>query len=64
MAVSPVDAALFAGAARCAPVDVVDNGVDTACFRPRPAGEDPRRVLFLGSLDWRPNLDAVDQLVD
>ena len=43
-------------------VDVVDNGVDTAYFRPGTGPRLPKRILFLGSLDWRPNLDAVDQL--
>jgi glycosyltransferase involved in cell wall biosynthesis len=49
------------GAAR---VEVVDNGVDTGFFRPAPAARDAGRILFLGSLDWRPNLDAVAQLLD
>ena len=25
---------------------------------------DPKRVLFLGALDWRPNVDAIDLLLD
>ena len=45
-------------------VDVVENGVDTAYFPPRRFPRDPHQILFLGSLDWRPNLDAVDQLLD
>ena len=49
------------GAAR---VDVVENGVDVAYFRPNGSARDPRRLLFLGSLDWRPNLDAVGLLLD
>jgi glycosyltransferase involved in cell wall biosynthesis len=63
VAVSPVDAALFAGDFGARRVSVVDNGVDTGWFRPGPGPRDPRRVLFLGSLDWRPNLDAVEQLL-
>ena len=63
VAVSPLDAALFADRFGVRHVSVVDNGVDTAWFRPGPGARDPRRVLFLGSLDWRPNLDAVDQLL-
>jgi glycosyltransferase involved in cell wall biosynthesis len=63
VAVSPVDAALFAEQFGVPHVSVVDNGVDTAWFRPGQCGRDPRRVLYLGSLDWRPNLDAVDQLL-
>jgi glycosyltransferase involved in cell wall biosynthesis len=49
------------GAAR---VDVVDNGVDTAYFQPNGSPRDPYRLLFLGSLDWRPNLDALGLLLD
>lgn len=46
-------------------VAVVDNGVDTGFFKPDPdAVGDPHRVLFLGSLDWRPNQDAVRLLLD
>jgi polysaccharide biosynthesis protein PslH len=46
-------------------VAVVDNGVDTAGFQPDDSmPPDPRQMLFLGSLDWRPNLDAVRLLMD
>ena len=46
-------------------VAVVDNGVDTTTFRPdESVTPDPRQMLFLGSLDWRPNLDAVRLLMD
>jgi polysaccharide biosynthesis protein PslH len=44
-------------------VDVIDNGVDTAYFQPDLSGRVPGRIVFLGSLDWRPNLDAVEQLL-
>lgn len=45
--------------------EVVDNGVDTAYFRPhRDVDRDPYRVVFVGSLDWRPNQDAVHLLLD
>lgn len=43
---------------------VVDNGVDIEYFSSverRPAGQ---RILFLGSLDWRPNQDAVRWLLE
>src|SRR5439155_2998511 len=64
VAVSPEDAALFRSRFGVEAVDVVDNGVDVDYFRPGAGPRDPHRVLFLGSLDWRPNLDAVDQLLD
>jgi glycosyltransferase involved in cell wall biosynthesis len=62
--VSPEDAVLARWAFGAPRVDLVDNGVDTAFFQP---GENPRRsktLLFLGSLDWRPNLDAVGLLLE
>ena len=45
--------------------EVVDNGVDTEFFRPRrDVDRDPHRMVFLGSLDWRPNQDGVRLLLD
>src|SRR5207249_1868624 len=44
--------------------DVVDNGVDTQFFYPQAGPRDPKTLLFLGSLDWRPNLDAVSILLE
>jgi glycosyltransferase involved in cell wall biosynthesis len=45
--------------------EVVDNGVDVAHFRPqRDVDRDPYKVAFVGSLDWRPNQDAVKLLLD
>ena len=45
------------------PIDVVDNGVDVAGL----AGVTPEigcaRILFLGALDWRPNIDGIDFLL-
>ena len=45
-------------------VDVVENGVDPAYFRPEAIRREPDRLLFLGSLDWRPNLDGVRLLLE
>jgi glycosyltransferase involved in cell wall biosynthesis len=64
VAVSPEDAALIEQQFGADNVAVVDNGVDTEYFRPRAGKRETKRILFLGSLDWRPNLDAVDQLLD
>src|SRR5262249_6674600 len=64
VAVSPEDAALFQRAFGVDSVDVVDNGVDTEYFRPSSGPRNPDRILFLGSLDWRPNLDGVNQLLE
>jgi glycosyltransferase involved in cell wall biosynthesis len=45
-------------------VDVVDNGMDGAYFEPVTSCREANRILFLGALDWRPNLDAVDLLLE
>ena len=45
-------------------VDVVDNGIDRHFFEDQCADRDPNRILFLGSLEWRPNFDAVTVLLD
>ena len=45
-------------------MDVVHQGVDLAYFEAvRPEG-DPNRILFLGSLNYRANLDAIELLLD
>ena len=65
LAVSTEDATLIRDRFGAKQVEVVDNGVDTAFFEPRPQrARDPFRILFLGSLDWRPNLDGVRLLLD
>jgi polysaccharide biosynthesis protein PslH len=41
-------------------ITVVPTGVDTTKYSPAPpATADPPRVVFLGSMDWEPNIDAV-----
>src|SRR5262249_37227007 len=64
IAVSELDADRFRHDMAVANVDVVDNGVDTAYFRPTGTPRQPVTLLFLGSLEWRPNLDGVRQLLD
>lgn len=43
---------------------VVENGVDLEYFRPGEVTRNESELLFLGSLDWRPNLDALRLLID
>jgi polysaccharide biosynthesis protein PslH len=65
IAVSPEDAELMRTRFQVAEVEVVENGVDTGFFVPNPdVTREPRTILFLGSLDWRPNLDGVALLLD
>jgi glycosyltransferase involved in cell wall biosynthesis len=62
--VSDLDAARLRDDFGVRAIDVVENGVDTMYFQPQTVRREPRRLLFLGSLDWRPNLDAVSVLLD
>jgi polysaccharide biosynthesis protein PslH len=63
IAVSREDAHLMRTEFGAVGVHVVDNGVDVDFFRPqRDVDRDPARMLFMGSLDWRPNQDAAVQL--
>lgn len=59
IAVSPADAALLTVPGGPVPV-VVPNGVDTGYYRfaPRRA-ETPPLLVFVGTLDFRPNVDAL-----
>src|SRR2546430_992655 len=53
--VSDADARMARFRFGAANVRIVENGVDTEAFVPSPLKRDPNRILFLGSLDWRPN---------
>jgi polysaccharide biosynthesis protein PslH len=64
VAVSPDDAALLRERFRVERVDVVENGIDRPYFENVRGCRKPETILFLGSLDWRPNLDAVRLLLD
>jgi glycosyltransferase involved in cell wall biosynthesis len=65
VAVSEEDAALMQRRFGVVNAAVVDNGVDVDYFATSGdrAAADPREILFLGSLDWRPNIDAIDLLL-
>jgi glycosyltransferase involved in cell wall biosynthesis len=62
--VSEKDAALIRERFGDRDVDVVDNGIDRGYYQAVRPDPDPATILFLGSLDWRPNLDAVDLLLE
>jgi glycosyltransferase involved in cell wall biosynthesis len=64
VAVSDTDAQRLWSDFGAARVEVVDNGVDIDYFQPQSRHRTVNRMLFLGSLDWRPNLDGVALLLD
>jgi len=43
---------------------LVDNGVDPSYFKPGPEPEDPHLIAFCGSMDWRPNQDAIQFMIE
>jgi sugar transferase (PEP-CTERM/EpsH1 system associated) len=63
LAVSDVDAAMLQELVPGLDVTVVPNGVDTLTYRPEFAGLEPRMpeeaLVFTGTMDFRPNVDAV-----
>lgn len=60
LAVSEDDAAALRALGRTAPVFVVPNGVDIEYYHPNPSAiREPATLLFTGTMDFRPNVDAV-----
>jgi polysaccharide biosynthesis protein PslH len=60
VAVSPLDAALLRRIAPAARYVVIPNGVDTGAFPFRQAPPaSPPELLFTGTMDFRPNVDAM-----
>jgi glycosyltransferase involved in cell wall biosynthesis len=53
-----------AGHAPAAVTAVVPNAVDPDHFQPDHGREDPGSMLFMGTLDYRPNVDAVEYLLE
>jgi glycosyltransferase involved in cell wall biosynthesis len=64
IAVSTTDANRFLHDLGVPRVGIVENGIDSNYFQPRQLPREPQTLLFLGSLEWRPNLDAVEQLLE
>lgn len=64
VAVSSNDADLLTQTFNVCNVEIVENGVDVEYYSQVRRNRNPQKLLFLGSLDWRPNLDAVRILLD
>jgi len=67
-AVSPADVESLRQKAQDTAVEVIANGVDTRFFDsrelPAEVAVDPRRIVFVGNMDFLPNIDAVTYFVD
>ncbi len=61
IAISEPDKAIFERDFGWDHVAAIDTAVDTDYFRPDAveAAEDPRKVVFVGSMDWFPNQQAI-----
>jgi glycosyltransferase involved in cell wall biosynthesis len=65
IAVSEADRAAMASMIPAERITVVPTGVDTKAFRPAVRNTSPEPVvLFLGSMDWEPNIDGVQYFVE
>lgn len=59
LAVSEHDRDFFAQYVTPTKISVVPTGVDVEYFRPAAGREQPDTLVYTGSMDWRPNEDAV-----
>jgi polysaccharide biosynthesis protein PslH len=60
---SELDCARLREVAPSARAVAVPNGVDTEYFQPTQNDSSPRSIIFVGSLNWYPNVDAVQFLL-
>jgi len=58
--VSEIDREAFSAIAPGASFRVVPNGVDTDYFHPNMEESSKKDIIFVGSLDWPANLDAIN----
>lgn len=63
-AVSERDADWFRQRTPIPRIHVVPNGVDLAYFTPNVESEEPRTLVHAGSMDWRPNVDAITYFLE
>lgn len=57
--VGPEERSILEGECGTGSVHVITNGVDTEYFRPACAKEQVHHLLFVGQMDYTPNVDAV-----
>jgi polysaccharide biosynthesis protein PslH len=64
VAVSDEDASIIRTRYGARDVDVVDNGIDRACFETIQPRRNPATILYLGNMETGPNRDAAAFLLD
>ncbi len=61
---SDIDAAVFAQHCPKDAIEIIPNGVDITHYRPDFTAEAPAHLIYIGSMDWYPNEDAVAFFAD
>ena len=61
---SDIDAAVFQRHCSEDNIEIVPNGVDVAHYQPDFTSEAPAHLIYIGSMDWYPNEDAVAFFAD
>ncbi|MGH7966115.1 MAG: glycosyltransferase family 4 protein, partial [Candidatus Binatia bacterium] len=64
LVVSAVDGQLLQSANPAVPVSVIENGVDTALYQPLIEAPNSKVLLFVGTMGYPPNVDAVRYFYD
>ena len=61
---SDIDAAVFGQHCSKDAIEIIPNGVDITHYHPDFTGEAPAHLIYIGSMDWYPNEDAVAFFAD
>ena len=61
---SDIDAAVFQRHCAADAIAIIPNGVDVTHFQPDFTTEAPAHLIYIGSMDWYPNEDAVALFAD
>ena len=61
---SDIDAAVFQQHCAEDVIEIIPNGVDVAHYQPDFSAEAPAHLIYIGSMDWYPNEDAVGFFAD
>ena len=61
---SDIDAAVFQRHCTRDAIEIIPNGVDVTHYQPDFSAEVPAHLIYIGSMDWYPNEDAVGFFAD
>ncbi len=61
---SDIDATIFEQHCAENAIEIIPNGVDVTHYLPERSSETPAHLIYIGSMDWYPNEDAVGFFAD